>query len=246
MLTRRRDQILIIVGLLGLNMLLGWVLQRQWNDYRSRVQWVERLAPAAAPAAVAPAQHRAQPQSFVEIVDRNVFSPLRGSAPPQAVEEVKAPKLPSLFGTMNLGDGWFALMAAADQSSQASKRVVPGEEIGGYQLVSIGMRDVIIQWQDKMITLDITEPTHRTYDASERTTPRAAAAPNTAPARMPARPFTGPFSSSPAPNPPPVNSDAPVGTVTGGRRKVLAKTPFGTAAVWQPIGQGESPNDGNK
>ena len=247
MLGRRREQILIIVGLIGLNVLLGWSLGRLRKDYRSRTQWLYVAAPAQRPAKPAvSAEQRGQPQSFVEIVDRNVFSPLRGSPPPQSQEEAKAPRPPLLFGTMNLGDGWFALMAAGDQPPQASKRVLPGEEIGGYKLVSIGVRNVVIEWQDKKITLDISESAHRVPDMGERTasaSPRPAAVTTVGSASnsaTTARPFTGPFNSAAksSPNPPP--PDAPVGTVIDGKRKILIPTLFGTAAVWQPVGQPES------
>ena len=170
MLARRREQILIIAGLIGLNILLGWFLGRLWKDYRSRTQWLYAGAPAQPPATRAAGPNQAgQPQSFVEIVDRNVFSPLRGSPPPQPQEEAKAPKPPLLFGTMNLGNGWFALMAPGDQPSPASKRVLPGEEIGGYKLVSIGTSNVVIEWQEKKITLDISESARRVPGNVERT-----------------------------------------------------------------------------
>ena len=144
-----------------------------------------------------------QPQSFVEIVDRNVFSPLRGSQPPQPQEEAKAPKPPLLFGTMNLGNGWFALMAPGDQPSPASKRVLPGEEIGGYKLVSIGTSNVVIEWQEKKITLDISEsarraPIEKTASASPRSAPVTTAGSAANPA-MPVVPSCPGVQGSPLP-----------------------------------------------
>ena len=76
MLARHREQILIVVGLVGLNFLLGWFLERVWKDYRSRTQWLYASPPAQALATPAAGPNQAgAPQSFVEIVDRNVFSP---------------------------------------------------------------------------------------------------------------------------------------------------------------------------
>jgi hypothetical protein len=247
MLARRREQILTIVGLIGLNILLGWFLGGLWKDYRNRTQWLYAAAPAEPSSAPAAALNQAgQPQSFVEIVDRNVFSPLRGSPPPQPPEEVKPPKPPLLFGTMNLGNGWFALMAPGDEPSPISKRVLPGEEIGGYKLVSIGTSNVVLAWQEKKITLDISESARRvpgnaerTGNASARSGPGATAGSPAATTMRPVAPVSvvGRSPAGPQIGPPGAPPDAPPGTVVGGRRKVLVQTPFGTMVQWQEVGQ---------
>ena len=249
MLARRREQILIISGLIGLNILLGWFLGRLWKDYRSRTQWLYTGAPAQLPATPAgPPEQAGAPQSFVEIVDRNVFSPLRGSQPPQPQEEAKAPKLPLLFGTMNLGDGWFALMAPGDQASPAPKRVLPGEEIGGYKLASIGVSNVVIEWQEKTITLDISESARHVPGIVERSASAGPSPPPVTKAGGPANQVTtvAPLSGGSAStstggwSPPGVSPDAPAGTVAAGKRKVLVPTPFGTMVQWQDVGQSGS------
>ncbi len=225
-----------------MNILLGWFLDQRWKDYRSRAEWLYTSASAqtlATPAAGLK-QEVGQPQSFVEIVDRNVFSPLRTSQPPQPQEEAKAPKPPLLFGTMNLGDGWFALMAPGDQPSPVSKRVVPGEEIGGYKLVSIGASNVVIEWQEKKTTLDISEsgrraPVEKTVSASPRPAAVTTAGSASTGAPLPAfAGFTSPIRSS---APPGVSPDVPPGTIIGGKQKVLVPTPFGMRPVWQDVGQ---------
>jgi hypothetical protein len=245
MLGRHREQILIVMGLIGLNILLGWVLGRLWKDYRSRTQWLYAGGSARPLATLAAGSNQAgQPQSFVEIVDRNVFSPLRGSAPPQSQEEVKAPKLPLLFGTMNLGNGRFALMAPADQPSPVGKRVLPGDEIGGYKLISIGTSNVVVGWQDKKITLDISESARHVPGIIEKTAnPSPHPAPiteagSTANAGTSGAPGSGGASTSAARTSPRGNlPDVPEGTVIGGKRKVLVQTPFGPVVQWQDIGQ---------
>jgi hypothetical protein len=245
LLGRRREQILIISGLIGLNILLGWSLGRLWKDHRSRTQWLYAGA-SSHPAATLTAgpKQAGQPQSFVEIVDRNLFSPLRGSQPPQPPqEEAKAPKLPLLFGTMNLGNGKFALMAPGDQSSAGSKRVLPGEDIGGYKLVSISTSNVVLEWQEKKITLDISESAHRSRGSVERTVnarvapvSRPAAAPNPGTAATPGS-ARGPSRPPPVLGPPGAPPDAPLGTVIDGRRKVLVPSPFGALVQWQDATQ---------
>ena len=246
MLARRREQILIIVGLIGLNILLGWLLGRFWKDYRSRTQWLDAGAAAQPPATLAAGRSQAgEPQSFVEIVDRNLFSPQRGRPQSQSQEEAKAPKPPFLFGTMNLGNGWFAMMAPGDQPSPVSKRVLPGEEIGGYKLVSIGTSNVVIEWQEKKITLDISESARRvpgnvekTASGSARFAPVSTSGSFTPTTARPTAPVSVAGSPSPVAQvgPPGVSPDAPPGTVVGGKRKVLMQTPFGMIPQWQDVG----------
>ena len=60
----------------------------------------------------------------------------------------------------------------------ASKRVLPGEEIGGYKLDSIGVSNVVIEWQEKKFTLDISESARHVPGIVERS---ASAGPSPAP-----------------------------------------------------------------
>jgi hypothetical protein len=251
MLARRREQILIVAGLIGVNILLGWFLARLWKDYRRRTQWLYVGASAQPSATPAPGPNKegGPPQSFVEIVDRNVFSPLRGSPPPKPPEEAKAPKPPVLFGTMNLGDGWFALMAPGDKSSPVSQRVQPGEEIGGYKLVSIGTSNVVIQWQEKKTTLEVTGSAPQVPGVIEKTASPGARSAQVTTAGSAPRSATitssslgGAASNSAAQSSPP--PDVPAGTIIGGKRKVVLETPFGTKAYWVDVGTpgSEPPN----
>ena len=244
MLARRREQILIIAGLIGLNILLGWSWGRLWKGYRRSTQWLYASAPAQPPATLKAGPNQAgQPQRFVEIVDRNVFNPLRGTPPPQPQEEAPPPKLPFLFGTMNLGSGRFALMAPADQPSATSRRVLPGQEIGGYKLVSIGTSNVVLEWQDKKITLDIFEsarsnPGNAQRTASARYAGGGATAGYSAPSTM--RPtavvsVAGPRPPVPQAGPPVTSPEVTPGTVVGGKRMVVVTTPFGPVNQWQDV-----------
>jgi hypothetical protein len=245
MLGRRREQILIIAALISLNILLGWRLGLLWKDYRSRIRWLSTGPAVQRGPTLAPESNQArQPQSFVDIVDRNVFSPLRGSAPPQPPEEAKAPKLPLLFGTMDLGTGRFALMSPADQTPPFSKRVLPGEEIGGYKLVSIGTSNVQLEWQEKKVTLEITPPASRSSGTAERAAAARPTAGGPAGGAAAAMNTVGPTSASAVASrmaPPGAPPGAPVGTVVGGKKKVLLPTPFGSLETWQDVGPAGSP-----
>ena len=243
MLGRRRELILTIGGLVALNVLLCWLLAGRWKEYRSSTQWLSHsVAPQRAPASAAGASRAGQPPSFADVVDRDVFSPLRGNIPAQPQAEVKAPKPPVLFGTMNLGSGRFALMSPGDQYPPLSKRVLPGDQIGGYKLVSIATANVVVEWQDKRTTLEITAPppAPRAPGGIERTASMRAVG-GTTPTRPSGAapvvvPETGPgLSASGRTGEAGASPDVPVGTVVGGKRKVVVSSPFGPLVQWEDV-----------
>jgi hypothetical protein len=239
MLARRREQIIVIVGLIGVNVLFGWVLERLGKDYRSRTQWLYVDAPAQPSSTLASAHPKVVPQSFVEIVDRNVFSSLRGSRPPQAEEAAKAPPLPILFGTMDLGSGRFALMAPGGPSQAVSKRVLPGEEVGDWKLVSINASTVVVEWHDTKNTLEISGAARRSPGMVEKTASAAArpAAITTAGAPLSSGAANPSLLGSTAFKPAkPTTPEVPVGTVVDGKRKGLTSSPFGMKVTWEDVG----------
>ncbi len=257
MLARRREQILLLIGLGVVNGLLAWRAGQLWSAYRHRVQQVYGVTN---PAAIAPGQltlvrsYPSGPQSFAAIVDHDLFQPDRNV---KRVGEAKRPALPVLYGSMNLGDGWFALMAPGDQPSSLPKKVLPGDDIGGYKLVSIGNSRVVVEWSGQQFPVDEGETSRHGSPTSEQASgaplpasgsPRpVAAAANRAQVTVigetaPASP-TGPASGegenkfSPAGYnaPPGAPADAPEGTVIGGKRKVVTRSPFGTSVFWVDV-----------
>jgi len=252
MLSTRREQIVVLSGLVILNAGLGWDARRLWRNDQHRAEWINTAAvpgPALTPGTRKGEGHGVQ--SFGEIIDRDLFTPERSKRSPQ--EEVKAPALPFLWGTMNLGHGWFALMAPGDQPSILPARVMVGEDIGGYKLISLAGSEAVVEWQGKRFNVSTAD--------SVRRAPRSLAStarPESSSGRTPAAPFgsmshvttiapTGPPASGGAPMPantqrarsgvdygPPPGAppDAPAGTVIGGRRKVVTPTPFGDQVAW--------------
>jgi hypothetical protein len=254
MITRRREQVSLILGLIALNAILVWDLHRLWEGYRERIEWIyagKGERPAA--TSVGSAGRTPEQQSFVAICDRDLFNPKRSMPKPQE-QEVKVPDLPLLFGTMNLGDGWFALMSPGGQPAAVSKRVLPGEEIGGYKLVSIGISQVVVEWREKKFTIDLSESARRVPPIVEKTVSSVSAA---SPPKSPTpvvsagsgsattvassihstetssgRPGFSPAGFN-APQGAPV--DAPAGTAINGKRKVVHKTPFGDQVWWEDV-----------
>jgi hypothetical protein len=249
--SRRREQMVLLVGLVVLNALLGWDLHRRWRDYQKRTQWID--APVAPGSASTPSARprTARTQSFAEIVSQNMFTQERTSQSPQ--EEVKAPPLPFLWGTMNLGTGWFALMAPGDQAPGLSQRVVVGQEIGGYKLVSISGSQVVVDWGGKNFNINTADSVRRAPRSVANTarpeTPaggRTTASPTSAgdagrvTTVAPASPTVTPFSAGAQKGktgaagaaPPGAPPDAPPGAIFGGKRKVVTPTPFGDSVYW--------------
>jgi hypothetical protein len=101
---------------------------------------------------------------------------------------------------------------------------------------------VVIGWQEKKITLEISEsarqaPFEKTANASPRPAPvtTAGSAPNpvtTVSPRVGGAGLTSPARSAP----PGASPDVPPGTIIGGKQKVLVQTPWGSLAVWQDVG----------
>jgi len=254
MLARRREQIIVLLGLLGLNLGLAWSLERYWKDYRSRTQWVyAQPAPVTSTSPSELSRAPAAAQSFAEIVNRTIFRPERTNE--VATESAKAPELPLLYGTMNLGDGLFAMMAPGDQLTGLSKRVFPGDEIGGYKLVSIARSQVVVEWGEKKVTIDVSESARRVPRVIEKPGPTVRPAASTAPtARTGPVTTVGPSSASSSISeekkkytpagynaPPGAPPDAPAGTIIGGRRKVVRPTPFGNQVWWENVEQPKNP-----
>jgi len=251
MLTGRRERIVLLLCLVVANVGLGWHLERLWREYRGRTQWVYAAAAPEPPAvAAADSAQPATSQNFGDIVDRNLFSPQRTNQPPQAAQEVKAPELPLLYGSMNLGNGWFALIAPGGESSPTPKRVVPGDEIGGYKLVSIAASQVVLSWQGKQVTVDVSESARRIPRIVERAAttetgsgrPQPGPAP-TAPGRSPVISVGGSAEKEHVNepwSPPGATEDTPEGTIINGRRKVVVDTLFGKQIEWQLVNPSES------
>lgn len=230
MLSSRREQLIVLLGLVAVNAALGAYLFRQWRDYQARTRWM--YAGVAATEGLTPsstAARKVEEQNFSDIVTRNLFRPDRSNVTP--TENVKPPELPLLYGTMNLGSGSFALMAPGDPVSAPSKRVVPGDEIGGYKLVSIAGSQVVVQWGEKKVNIDVSESARRVPRVVEKT--QAAAAPQSAVAPTAgssgrvttvapsSQSVAGKYGAAGYNAPPGASPDVPAGTVINGKKKVV-------------------------
>jgi hypothetical protein len=243
MFSRRHEQIIVFLMLVAANAALGWYLHRQWKNYQSRVGWIYSGVAQAEPAVPSASRTRnVEAQNFAEIVNRNLFRPDRSNE--SAAENVKMPELPYLYGNMNLGDGSFSLMSPGDQPPGPMKRVVPGDVIGGYKLVSIAGSQVIVEWGEKKVSIDVSESARRVPHIREITAPGRSAPTGgqggaTPTAQVTTVAPTGGNSKSTGfagfGAPPGATPDLPVGTVMGGKIKVELQTMFGRSIQWRDV-----------
>ena len=255
MLTRRREQIIVFLGLVALNLGFGVMLSRYWKDYRANTQWIYTRKSIEPETTGGLSQAPVAAQNFAVIVDRTMFRPERTNE--VATEKIeKLPELPLLYGTMNLGDGMFAMMAPGEQANGLSKPVHLGEEIGGYKLVSIANSQVVVGWGEKRFTVNVWESARKVPRIVDKSGPPSRSAESSPPTG--ARSVTTATSSSASTAPVVVggskqktgfvgfnapsgaSADAPVGTVIGGKRKVQYMTLYGPSYRWENV---EAPKD---
>ena len=83
MLGRRREQIIVVLGLLGVNIVLGWALTRFWKDYQDRTQWLlsgASVPPSGVPSE--PGEGGTAPEFRLDCRSRCVQPPAGQQAPP--------------------------------------------------------------------------------------------------------------------------------------------------------------------
>ncbi|MBI4464610.1 MAG: hypothetical protein HY647_07890 [Acidobacteria bacterium] len=239
---RRRQQFLLHVGLALAALLLGWRLVAEWrrtNQSRYATPAQLQLASATLRPAIS---SNPTPLATGEIVAKNLFSPDRNSdlAQPEPLKPVPPP--PVVFGTMNLGQHYEALMAeGAGGGSRAFRRVRTGEQIGDYRVIEIRDNQVEVEFQGQKTTLDVYQSA-KSVPRQQTSTPAAAA---------PVVETAGSASPQPAassPPPPTVSSPTSSGsgagtapdphtrvTIEGNRRRVERQTPFGTQVWYEEI-----------
>lgn len=233
MLSSRREQWIVFLGVVAVNGALGWYLLRRWKDYQVQTRWIFGGVTATKDSGLSsPSARKLQDQNLSEIVTRNLFRPDRSNE--SATENAKMPELPILYGTMNLGNGSFALMVPGGQASAPSKQVFLGDEIGGYKLVSIAGSRVVVAWGEKKISIDASESARRVSPVVEKTAQPAAARPEvsaptaTSTSRVttvaPSSGTAAGRSTSAGYNAPPgAPPEAPPGTIINGKKKVVEK-----------------------
>ena len=180
------------------------------------------------------------PSGYKDVAIKDLFHPSRNpeivkDLPPPPPPPPPMPALPGYHGQANLGDGPMALLV--EKPGMAAQEVKPGEIIGQFKLVDVNTSEITFAW---------------TFNGELARRSLSSMVDNTAPA---AAPETRALAGASAPPPPPPiksaigpgeltgqgtktcdpNDSTPAGTVVGGFKKTVGRTPFGAFCVWDPV-----------
>jgi hypothetical protein len=241
-----KNKLLLLNALLLLAISGGvWSLREAWVAARTREQAVLGRRVAPRPAGNVPADPRIDPvvaTSYADIAEKMLFAKDRN---PTVVVEVKPeppkpmPKLPALYGVMNLLDGTTAIMSEKGDMKHVGVR--PGDKIGEFTLVAVNRDEITLVWEGKEVTRKID-------DMIDRAGPVQAASIGTIPRPRPVNGPVAPQSQEPQKRAEPVpgvevakgiracqqGDSSPAGTVADGYKKLVTPTPFGDSCRWVP------------
>ena len=222
-----------------------WRFREGWVAARAREQAVLSRRVTPRPVGNAPADPHIEPvlaTSYADIAEKMLFAKDRN---PTVVVEVKPeppkpmPKLPVLYGVMNLLDGTTAIMSEKAETKHVGVR--PGDKIGEFTLVAVNRDELTLAWEGKEVTRKID-------DMIDRAGPVQPAPSGTIPRPKPVSGVVAPQSQEPARKAEPIpgvevakgiracqpGDSSPAGTVADGYKKLVTPTPFGDSCRWVP------------
>jgi hypothetical protein len=221
-----------------------WRLREAWLAARTREEAVlhRRVTPPS-PGSV-PAGPRIEPvlaTSYADIAEKMLFAKDRN---PTVVVEVKPeppkpmPKLPALYGVMNLLDGTTAIMSEKPEMKHVGVR--PGDKIGEFTLVAVNRDEITFSWDGKEVTRKIDDMIDRAGPVQpapggimQRSKPVTVVAPQSQAPQPRGEPAPGVEVAKGIRACQPGDA-SPAGTVTEGYRKLVTPTPFGDSCRWVP------------
>jgi len=221
-----------------------WRLREAWMAARAREQAVlhRRVTPKSLGSA--PAAPRIEPvlaTSYADIAVKMLFARDRN---PTVVVEVKPeppkpmPKLPALYGVMNLLDGTTAIMSEKPDLQHVGVR--PGDKIGEFTLLAVSRDEITFAWEGKEVTRKIDDMIDRAgpvQPAPSAIMPRAGGisvgAPRSQAPQQKGEPAPGVEVAKGIRACQPGDT-SPAGTVADGYKKLVTPTPFGDSCRWVP------------
>lgn len=230
---------LVLIAAIGA---AGWRLRLDWVALRARNQKLQHsstrpgrpldlnMAPPPQPVAAA---------RYAEIAEKMLFSKDRNPnvvvEPPKEPPPKPMPRLPVLYGVLNLMDSTTAVMSESPSAPHQGVRL--GDQIGEFTLVAVNHEEITLEWEGKPVTKRIDEMLVREAAPPPPANNTAPRSPQPAPSQAP------PPKADAAPGADVGNGvracqagdSSPAGTVTSGYRKSVVATPFGSACRWEPI-----------
>ena len=239
----RRQLVILYFSLCVVAIALAWKLRTDWRNANLRYARVRASAVAPRSAAVPPrpAAPAAMTVAVNDVVAKNLFSPDRSNQFEAQQEQLQPPPpAPIVYGTMNLGGNYEALMAEGERAGQsgfrsAFRRVKNGDRLGGYTIVDIRDEKVVVEFRGQKTTIDVYESANSVPRETARTTVAAkpvveggAASPQQTPAAPEPSASSNPASTG-------AQQGAVSSTVEGNRLRVERQTPFGTQVWYEDI-----------
>ena len=221
-----------------------WRLREAWVAARAREEAVLHRRVTPKPLRSAPAGPHIEPvlaTSYADIAEKMLFAKDRN---PTVVLEVKPeppkpmPKLPALYGVMNLLDGTTAIMSEKPEMKHVGVR--PGDKIGEFTLVSVNRDEITFTWEGKEVTRKIDAMIDRAGPVppapggvAPRSGPAVVAAPPSQATQKRGEPAPGVEVAKGIRACQPGDA-SPAGTVADGYKKLVTPTPFGDSCRWVP------------
>ena len=239
----KRQRLILHLGLAMAAGWLAWRLGTEWTQANLRSTALSRATGRSPVRGAAVPPERREPPATEEIAAKNLFSADRTNiiAPPVVTESQPPPQVPTVFGTMKLGENYEALMAEGGApAGRAPRRVKQGEPLGRYTVVEILDEKVVIEYQGQKTTLDVYQSARTALPPPVRTAPPAAPVVETsggAPPPQTQAPTPRTASSTPPPAAVPQPSTEPGVRVflEGNRKRFERDGPFGVQIWYEPL-----------
>jgi hypothetical protein len=243
---RRNLWLLDLILLIGV-VITGFMLRQRWVESMRREQALLRqIVPPGPPPALPglPLVGPVTPSSYLEVAQMMLFSRDRNpnvilDPPPPPPPPPVMPPLPVSYGMMDLGLGPMVILAEKPGAAHHSYK--PGDKIGAFKIVAMNTKEIMFDWDGQLIKKTLDELAEKKSTVAYNTPPQDQAGAAAAP---PATPQTTAIGATKGPVEVDMGNQAkacapgdatPAGTVEGGMRKVVTKSPFGDVCRWEPV-----------
>lgn len=235
---QQRQIVLLYFALSIIAVLLGWRLVSDWK--RANLRYTSPRPAKTPSVANLPTSSPQRPVAAAgDIVAKNLFTSDRNNEVVEDDKSQPAPPAPIVFGTINLGGSYEALMGERGPSARPGfRRVKSGEQIGDYRVVEIRDEKVVVEFRGRKTTLDVYESANSVPREDTRTNvatgPVVESVP--APPPQPAAPAAGTASAaSPVASAQPGAAPGVTSTIEGNRRRLVRQGPFGPEVWYEEI-----------